>query len=80
MKIEIFGTGCPKCKKTEENVKMALEELGIEAEIVKIEDINEIVKRGIFMTPATIVENNIVKQGGIATKNEIIAFLQKLKK
>jgi len=80
MKIEIFGTGCPKCKKTEENAKMAVEELGVDAEIIKITDINEIIQRGIFMTPATLIDGNIIKQGGIVSKNEIIATLQKLKK
>ncbi|MHC1582914.1 MAG: thioredoxin family protein [Candidatus Syntropharchaeia archaeon] len=80
MKIEIFGTGCPKCKKTEENAKMAVEELGVDAEIIKITGINEIIKRGVFMTPAVMIDGNLIRQGGIATKNEIIAVIQKLKK
>lgn len=78
MKIEILGTGCPKCKKTYENVKKALEELKIEAKVVKVENINEIVNRGVFMTPTTIIDGDIIKQGGIATKNEIKSFIEEM--
>ncbi len=78
-KIEILGTGCPKCKKTFENVKKAVEEVGTDAEIVKIEDINEITERGVFMTPAVVIEGDTIKEGGIARKEEIKTALQKLK-
>ena len=80
MKIEIFGTVCPKCKKTFENAKKAVEELGIDADVVKVEDINEITGRGVFMVPATIIDGTLIKQGSIVTKNEMIAALEKLKK
>ena len=80
IKIEILGTGCPKCKKTFENAKKALEESKIDAKIVKVENISEIIEKGVFMTPATLVEGNIIKQGDVATKNEIMVAIQKLKK
>lgn len=59
MKIEVLGTGCPKCKKTYENAEKAIKELGIEAELVKVYDIIEIAKRGIFETPALAIDGEI---------------------
>ena len=59
MKIEVLGTGCPKCKKTYENAEKAIKELGIEAELVKVYDSIEIAKRGIFETPALAIDGEI---------------------
>lgn len=78
IKIEILGTGCPKCKKVFKNVKKAVEELEIDADIVKVENINAIAERGVFMTPAVVVNGNTIKEGGIARKEEIKKALQKL--
>ncbi|MCJ7571514.1 MAG: thioredoxin family protein, partial [Candidatus Thermoplasmatota archaeon] len=50
MKIEILGTGCPKCKATEKIVRKVVEELGKKVDIVKVEDLQEIVDRGVMMT------------------------------
>ena len=71
MKIEILGTGCAKCKATEKIVKQAVEELGIQAEIVKVEDLQDIVDRGIMMTPAVVVDNEVKIVGHTPTVDEI---------
>lgn len=75
MKIEILGTGCPKCKKLEENVKKALQESGIEAKIEKITDISRIVERAV-MTPAIIINGKTKAEGRIPDVNEIKKWLK----
>ena len=71
MRIEILGTGCAKCKATEKVVKKAVEELGIQAEVVKIEDLQEIVNRGVMMTPAVVVDGEVKIVGHTPTVDEI---------
>jgi small redox-active disulfide protein 2 len=71
MKIEILGTGCAKCKATEKVVRKAVEELGIQAEVVKIEDLQEIVDRGVMMTPAVVVDGEVKIVGHTPTVEEI---------
>ena len=71
MKIEVLGTGCPNCVRAYENVMKALEESGAGADVVKIEDINEIVKRGIMMTPAVIIDGNTVFSGKVPLVGEL---------
>lgn len=58
-KLQILGTGCPKCKKLTENTEAAAKALGIEYEIEKITDINEIMKFGVMMTPALVVDGQV---------------------
>ncbi len=76
MKIEILGTGCPKCKKTEKNVKQVIDELGIQAEIVKVEDLQDIVNRGVMMTPAVTVDGEVKIAGHVPSPNEIKKLLE----
>ncbi len=70
MIIRVFGTGCPKCNQTYENVKKAVEELGIDAEIVKVTDINEI-SEWIFVPPGVAFDDLVVFEGKIPTVEEI---------
>ncbi|MDI3524465.1 thioredoxin family protein [Kosmotoga sp.] len=77
MKIEIYGTGCPKCKQTEKIIRMAVEELEIDAEIVKIEDLMEIMARGISITPAIGIDGEIVLSGKIPSLEEAKKLLQR---
>ena len=77
MKIEIFGAGCPKCKVTEKNVRKAVEELKIQVEIVKIEDLQEIINRGVMMTPAVFIDGKTKVVGRIPSPDEIKKLLQK---
>lgn len=75
MKIEILGTGCPKCEALAKNVTEAARELGLDAEIAKVTDIVEIANRGVMMTPALSVDGNIVVVGKVATVEEIKRLL-----
>ena len=65
MKIEILGSGCPKCKQLEANVKKAVEETKKKAEIVKVTDIDEIINRGVMATPAIIIDGKLKASGRI---------------
>ncbi|MEM3405470.1 MAG: thioredoxin family protein [Candidatus Pacearchaeota archaeon] len=75
MKIEIFGSGCPKCKKLEENARKALEEKNKKAEIVKITDLNEIINRGVMATPAIAIDGKLKAYGRIPEVEEIKKWL-----
>lgn len=75
--IKILGTGCKKCVSLKENVEAAVNELGVEADIQKIEDINEIVKFGVMSTPALVVDGEVKITGKVATPDEIKAVLSK---
>jgi len=75
MKIEVVGPGCPRCKATEKNVNEALKQLGIDAEVAHIYDMNEMTKRGVMFTPAVIVDGQIKTSGKIPTVDEIKKIL-----
>ncbi len=70
-KVEVLGMGCPKCQATLKNVEEAIETLGMDAEVIKIEDLAEIATRGVMMTPAVAVDGEVVILGGIPTVGEI---------
>ncbi len=74
-KIQILGTGCPKCKKLAENAEAAAKELGIEFEIEKVTDINEIMKFGVMMTPALVVDGDVKVVGKVPSPDEINQML-----
>jgi len=74
VKIEILGTGCPKCEELAENAKTAIEELGLTAEVSKVTDIVEIANRGVMMTPALSVDGDIKLVGKVATTEELKAI------
>ena len=76
MKIQVLGTGCPKCKKTAEAAKAAVNELGIEAEIEKVTDLNEIMKFGVMLTPALAVDGDVKIVGKVPTEEQVKGFLQ----
>lgn len=76
MKIEIFGTGCPNCKKTEAHIKNVIEELSLDAKIVKVEDMNEITERGVMLTPAVAVDGEMKVSGKVPSEKEIISWFK----
>ena len=77
MKIEILGTGCPKCKKTYENAQAAVKELGRgDIEVVKIENIMDITARGVMMTPALSVNGEVKSAGKIPSPKEITEWVK----
>ena len=71
IKLQILGTGCPKCKKLAENTEAAAKALGIEYEIEKVTDINEIMKFGVMMTPALAVNGQVKIVGKVPTSEDI---------
>jgi len=75
MKIQILGTGCPKCKALTANAQQAVGELGIDAEIEKIEDIREIMKFNILMTPGLAIDGEVKSVGKVLSPQEIKALL-----
>jgi small redox-active disulfide protein 2 len=71
MVIKILGTGCPKCKTLEKMTREVVEQNGIDATIVKVEDIMEIMKYGIMTTPAMVVDEKVVLKGRVPSPDEI---------
>jgi small redox-active disulfide protein 2 len=63
MRIEVLGTGCPKCMSLEQNVKKALAELAMHADVEKVTDIQQIIQRGVMSTPALVIDGKVVLQG-----------------
>ena len=74
-KIQILGTGCPKCKKLAENAEAAAQALGIEYELEKVTDINEIMRFGVMMTPALAVDGEVKVVGKVPEPEEIMPML-----
>ena len=77
MEIKILGTGCPKCKTLEKITREVVEELGIQATIIKIEDIVEIMQYNILSTPALVVNEKVEIKGRVPSADEIKQILAK---
>ena len=75
-KVQILGTGCPKCKQLAENAQAAVAELAMEADVVKVTDINEIMSFGVMMTPALAVDGDVKSAGKALSVDEIKEMLQ----
>ena len=74
-KIQILGTGCPKCKKLAENAEAAAKELGIEYELEKVTQINDIMKMGVMITPALAIDGDVKVAGKVSSPDDIKAML-----
>lgn len=74
--IKVLGSGCPKCKTTYNNVQEAVKQLGIEANVIKIEDIEEMMTYNVLTTPVLMIDEVIKIKGRIAQTNEIIELLK----
>jgi len=74
-KIQILGTGCPKCKKLAENAEAAARELAIEYELEKVTEINEIMKFGVMVTPALAIDGQVKITGKVSSTEDIKAML-----
>ena len=75
MEIKVLGTGCPKCKKLTEAAQAAVSELGLDASIEKVEDINAIMSYGVMMTPALVIDGDVKSVGKVLSVDEIKAML-----
>jgi small redox-active disulfide protein 2 len=74
-KIQILGTGCPKCKKLAENTEAAAKDLDIEYSLEKVTEINEIMKFGVMMTPALAIDGQLKSIGKVISPDEIKKML-----
>ncbi|MFV9567329.1 thioredoxin family protein [Thermoanaerobacter mathranii] len=79
MNIKILGMGCAKCKALEENTKAALQELGIETEVEKVQDLNKIIEY-VMITPALVINEEVKVAGRVATKDEIKKYIEEYTK
>ncbi len=77
MKIEIMGTGCMKCKKLYQLVNEVVKETGVQAEILKVEDLAAMMDRGVMITPALYINGEAVSAGRLPGKDEIKRMLEK---
>ena len=75
MKIQILGTGCPKCETLAANAKAAIAECGVDAEISKVSDINDIMAFGVMMTPALAIDGEVKSMGKVLSVSDIREML-----
>jgi len=75
MKIQILGTGCAKCQLLEKNAREAIQELGLDAEIVKVTNVDDIMAMGVMMTPALAIDDDVKVVGKVLTKEHIKELL-----
>jgi small redox-active disulfide protein 2 len=75
-KIEILGTGCAKCKRLYANAEQAVKDLKITAEVSKVEDLDEIVERGVMLTPALFINGELAAEGRVPCVDEIKTMLK----
>ena len=74
-KIQILGTGCPKCKTLTANAEAAVKALGVEATVEKVEKIADIMKFNVMMTPALVVDGQVKSAGKLLSAEDIKKFL-----
>jgi small redox-active disulfide protein 2 len=79
MRIEVFGSGCAKCKRLEKNVNKALSKTGIDAQVVKVQDIQEMTDRGVMITPALFIDGVPKAMGRVPSVDEITEMLEELR-
>ena len=75
MKIQILGTGCPKCKTLAANAQAAIQELNLDCTIEKITDINEIMSFSVMVTPALVIDGQVKSAGKLLSTNQIKQLL-----
>jgi small redox-active disulfide protein 2 len=76
MEILVLGPGCPKCSKTAEMVKTVAREAGVAVEVIKVSDFQEMVKQGVFSTPAVVIDNQIKCVGRVPTKQDVLSWFK----
>lgn len=79
MIIKVLGSGCKNCVALKENTEVALKETGIEAEIIKVEEIKDIIAYGVMQTPALVIDEKVVSYGKVLKPKEIVKILEKVK-
>jgi small redox-active disulfide protein 2 len=77
--IKILGSGCKNCETLKENTKLALKEMGLEAEIIKVDDFKDIMAFGVMSTPALVIDEKVVSVGKTLKPKEIVKIFESLK-
>ncbi len=75
MKIEVLGTGCAKCNKLFEQAQQAVAEAGVQAELIKVEKLDQIMARGVMLTPALLIDGQVVAAGKVPKVDQILTWL-----
>jgi small redox-active disulfide protein 2 len=75
MKLEILGTGCTKCKKLYAEAEKAIAAAGVAAQLEKVEAIEDIARYGVLLTPALVIDGEVVASGRIASAEEISSWI-----
>jgi len=76
MTIKILGTGCSKCKKLEDTVREVMKKNNIQGEIIKVTQLDDIMKYGIMMTPGLVVNEKVKSYGNIPKEEQILEWLK----
>ena len=77
MQIKVLGTGCARCKSLEKVTSKAVEELSLDATVVKVEDIQKIMEYAVMRTPALVIDEKVVLSGQVPKINELKEILTK---
>lgn len=77
MIIKVLGTGCPNCKNLEKTTRVAIAEMGIEAQVIKEEDIQKIMSYGIMRTPALVIDEKVALYGRVPSVKELKEIITK---
>lgn len=75
-KLQILGTGCPKCQKLADTVEAAAQELGIQYELEKVKEIGKIMEFGVMITPALVVDGEVKASGRVPSLQEAKEMIQ----
>jgi small redox-active disulfide protein 2 len=76
MKVQVFGMGCASCKILLENAQAAVKESGVNAEVIKVDDMIEIIESGILATPGLAIDGKVKSMGRVPRKEEIIDWIK----
>ncbi|MES9997173.1 MTH895/ArsE family thioredoxin-like protein [Desulfovibrio aminophilus] len=77
MEIKVLGPGCPKCKETEKVVREAVASTGIDAEVEKITDFQQMMRYGVMSTPAVVVDGVVKVTGRVPSRDEVLGWIGK---
>ena len=76
MKIAVLGPGCARCKQLYENAQKAVEQAAVSAELTKVEDLQEITRYNVFMTPALVIDGTVKSTGKVPKPEQIAAWIK----
>ena len=80
MEIKVLGTGCAKCQKLYDVTKEVLEREGIQADVIKVEQLDEIMKHGVMMTPGLIIDGELKSAGKVPREKKLVAWIREAAK